>query len=329
MIYSKRRKNLKNNGKMIFLAAGTALFLRAFSYAAADSVSIKSSVDKPRITIGDKITYSLSVIHDAKLNVKLPDIASSLASFEIKDYETDKPKRKGGKLIRSYSYVITTFTTGEYRIEPSTVTFTNEKGEEKEIASSPITIFVESVKPSESDRDDIRDIKEPLSIARSPLFYLLGFGLPLLVAAGGAAYYFTRRKGEGGFFAEKEKSKLPDELAYERLMRLKEMNLCEKGEIKQHYIILAEIIRKYMEAIYDIPVLDRTTCELCQELNRINADRRHVRVIKDFLDECDMVKFAKYRPAKDTVETDLEAGKKIVDITRPLPEPEVGKANDK
>ncbi len=175
---------------------------------------------------------------------------------------------------------------------------------------------MESVKSSETDKDDIRDIKVTVNIKHSWLFYFLWIGIPILILIGFSVYYFTRKAKESGFFAGKEPKKPADELAYERLEKLKGMGLIEKGDVKQHYIILSEIIRKYMESRYGIMVLDMTTYELYQQLRMIGADKKHTGVIKDFLDECDMVKFAKYIPGEKTINENFEQAKTIVDITK-------------
>ncbi len=280
------------------------------------ALSIIATVDKPKITIGDKITYTVVIAHDRKIKATLPDIADTLQQFELKDYEVIKPKRKRGKLVHEFRYLITTFTTGEFKISSFTVNWVNRDGEKKESKSGEISIFVESVKASETDKDDIRDIKATVGISRSWLFYSLWFGIPVLILIGFSVYYFTRKAKESGFFTGKEPKKPADELAYERLEKLKGLELIEKGDVKQHYIILSEIIRKYMESRYSITVLDMTTYELYRQLRIIGADKKHTGVIKDFLDECDMVKFAKYIPEEKILNENFQQAKTIVDITK-------------
>ncbi len=134
------------------------------------AMTISATVDKPKITIGDKITYTVVIAHDRKIKVNLPDIADTLQQFELKDYEVLKPKRKRGKLVHEFRYLITTFTTGEFKIGSFTVNWVNRDGEKKESKSGEISIFVESVKASETDKDDIRKIKATVGIRRSWLF---------------------------------------------------------------------------------------------------------------------------------------------------------------
>jgi len=280
-------------------------------------VTIKATIDKPKITIGDKLTYSVSITHDRKLDVKVTDIADTLGQFEIKDYKLAKPARKGRKLVTEYRYVITTFTTGEFSIEPFFVEWVDADGNPKRAGSAAITVFVEGVKASAADKDDIRDVKPPVDLPRPLVFYILLYGLPLAAICGGAFYFlFVKNRGKSGFFSAADENRTPDELAYERLQKLESMGLVEKGEIKEYYIILSEIIRRYLEARYRISVLDMTTHELYQQMKNISLEKKQLFLVKDFLDECDMVKFAKYRPEIKYIKTNFEAAKNIVDVTR-------------
>ena len=59
-------------------------------------IEVNSSVDTSRITIGDRITYTLSIDHVDTMRVEKPGAGVNLGQFEIKDY-----KKKGGSLKNS------------------------------------------------------------------------------------------------------------------------------------------------------------------------------------------------------------------------------------
>ena len=84
----------------------------------------------------------------------------------------------------------------------------------------------------------------------------------------------------------------------DELKSLAEMNLIEKGMIKEYYIKLSDIIRCYIERKYGILAIDRTTYELYQEMRIKKIERLHIDTIRDFLEDCDLVKFAKYIPGQ-------------------------------
>lgn len=297
----------------IFYLLSCKLFLHS-------EIIVKTTVNKNKITIGDKIIYSVIIEHSPEINVKFPELETKLGEFEIKDYKVIGPKKKLTlknfalriRLKTNYKYIITTFTTGEFKIPPITIEYTNKKGETKKIKSAEITVFVESLKP----KDDIRDIKSPVSIPLGWLFYFFLIFIPLLIAIG-YYYYQSRKKIE--IFVHSDLTRPADEVAYEQLEKLKNLDLVSQGKIKEYYIILSEIIRKYLQQRYSIPVLDRTTNELYHELRDNNEiDKKHCTLIKEFLEDCDLVKFAKYVPEHEIITKNTETAKKIIDLTKPI-----------
>jgi len=95
------------------------------------------------------------------------------------------------------------------------------------------------------------------------------------------------------------------------------MNLAEKGLIKEYYIRLSDIIRTYIENIYSIFAMDRTTWELFQEMKSKRIERLRLEKINDFLEDCDMVKFAKYTPDQKEIEEIYKKAEEIIDILAP------------
>ena len=50
-------------------------------------IEVNSAVDTSRITIGDRITYTLSINHVDTMRVEKPGEGVNLGQFEIKDYK--------------------------------------------------------------------------------------------------------------------------------------------------------------------------------------------------------------------------------------------------
>ncbi|MBU1933012.1 MAG: hypothetical protein KKC66_03830, partial [Candidatus Omnitrophica bacterium] len=61
---------------------------------------------------------------------------------------------------------------------------------------------------------------------------------------------------------------------------------------------------------------DRTTWELYREMREKKIQKRSVDRIKDFLEDCDLVKFAKYIPEQKEIETAYTSAKEIVEVTK-------------
>jgi hypothetical protein len=315
------RKFLAARNKFIL---AVLLALAASAAHAGEPLQVKPAVDRTKITIGDKVNYTLEVSYPAKMTVILPDPAKSMNAFEIKDFKVKGPSKSWGKMKLSCSYLLTTFLTGEYTIEPMVFAYTEQDGTKKELKTEPVKITVESVKPGKTDFGDIKDVKPPLKVKTK--FWLYFFLSIIVIALACAGWWFySQKRSRKGIFSDAEPARPADEVALERLAKLKAMELVAQGRIKEHYIILSEIIRKYIESRFNIPVLDRTTAELYREMRQAEMSKQHIRLIKDFLDECDLVKFARYSPDADLIEKDFSAAGEIVEQTRlPKPDPAAG-----
>jgi len=93
----------------------------------------------------------------------------------------------------------------------------------------------------------------------------------------------------------------------------------QTGKIKEFYIALSEIVRAYIEGAFQTPALERTTNELMRDLRRVQELPMQSQVgLKDLLELCDLVKFAKLRP--DTAEATLahKIAVSFVENTRPV-----------
>ncbi len=294
------------------------LFIRMpFSQAEESLISVESHVDRATITIGDRILYTLKVTTDPKVKLDPLSLGSNLGTFEVKDYKIYDPvKTKDGKMVNKSEYVITTFTTGEYVIPSIFINYTDPQGGKKQIQSEPLFILVKSVGATESDKEDIRGLKPPIDVKGSYWGYFLILPLAVLLGAGGFLYYRHKAKGLALPTISDELLKPAWEVALFELDSLKDSDLLEKKQMKRYFIILSDIIRKYMERRFVIPALDRTTEEIRWEIKKAKLDLRVSELMVGLLSFCDLVKFAKYTPLAEEIEKSLNDAYEIVNLSR-------------
>lgn len=280
-------------------------------------ISVESYVDRATITIGDRILYTLVVTTDPEVQLEPLDLGSNLGAFEVKDYKIyDPEKTKDGKVVNKSEYLVTTFTTGEYVVPPITINYTDSDSKKKQIESEPLFIMVESVGASEADKEDIRGLKPPIEIKGSYWIYLIVLPILALLAAGGFLYYRQRSKGLALPEIPQELLRPAWEVALLELDLLRESDLLEKKQIKEYFIVLSDIVRKYMERRYQIKALDRTTEEIRQEVKRLKLEQGIAQLIFGLLLFCDLVKFAKYIPSAEEVEKSTDESYSIVNLTK-------------
>ena len=132
------------------------------------AVKVEARVDKSRVTIGEKITYTISVDAQNNWQVELPGYIDNLGGFVVRDFGQDPPKKSGKNRYRQEGwYNLDTYTIGSYVIPPLIFTAKGPQGEEVELKTSRIFVEVESVAGEAQAFEDIRDIKFPLGLKAS------------------------------------------------------------------------------------------------------------------------------------------------------------------
>ncbi len=292
--------------------------LLAASGVAQERISVESTVDRQEITIGDRVIYQITVTADTALQIDSLVVGENLGGFEIKDYIPREEKIRASYRIITEGFEITTFTTGEYQIPSLLISYRTPAGETKSIATDPLPLTVKSLLTGE-DAEDIRALKSQRAFEPDTPWWLIVIGLVVLAAAGLFVYLYRRARKPIDLEAESVDPRLPWEIALEELADLEATEWVAKGQFKLFYLKLSEIFRRYLEKRYGISALERTTWEIILEFRALALPEEEERIIAQFLDDCDLVKFAKFRPTTEQAVADLERAREFVRQTRSLP----------
>ena len=106
------------------------------------------------------------------------------------------------------------------------------------------------------------------------------------------------------------------EEARERLEAARKLMLA--GEVEAFYIAVSDAVRQYIERQFRLRAAEQTTEEFLQDMARSQRLRpTHKELLGDFLTQCDLVKFARFRPGPKEMEAALAAATRFVDETVP------------
>lgn len=301
--------------------------LRAFCLFAQESpVAVESRIDKSMITIGDTVRYHVRLSRAENVKVQWPALGANLGAFEIRDYDKPDPRKDKGRIVEEISYTISTFDTGRFEIPPLTITYqTPPDTSWHQLPTEKLEIYVASMRPSQDG--DIRDIKSPWELPRDwkMIALVAGIGALVLVLAGLGYYYWRKRQGKSLLPAKREPARPAHEIALEALRRLRESDLLATGKIKEYYVALSEIVRRYIEGRYFVPALELTTGELMGNLQTVALETSAKERLRDLLESSDLVKFAKHAPAPEEHERAFMEAEAFVETTKlVLLEPENG-----
>jgi len=293
------------------------LFFSSLGFAQDALIEVQSSVDSSEIFIGDPIHYSIIITHDKNLRVEQPAEGLHLGAFEIKEYHFLDPVEQGDQLIKRYDFIISVFDTGSYSIPAFPIAyFPDTTNQYRIIEAAAIKINVKSVLSGE-DAPELKDIKDPFEIPLDyVLFWIIAAIVLTLLIIGYFVYRAWKRKQETGFaFKAPPKARPAHELALEALQNLYNSDLLEKGENKQFYSQITEILRTYLEGRYFIAAMEETTEEIIRHLKN-RSEMENVNHLKQILVLSDLVKFAKHKPESAQTEDAKSASLKFVDDTK-------------
>jgi hypothetical protein len=111
----------------------------------------------------------------------------------------------------------------------------------------------------------------------------------------------------------------PYQLAMQQLQTLHDEHLCEKGEEKEFYTRLTDILRTYLDARFGINAMEMTSTQIRRSL-RENADTKmSEKYMSRILEIADFVKFAKIRPLPEDNASAYKSALQFVEDTKPAP----------
>lgn len=303
----------------LLLACGALAAVGAVGKLRGQSPRVTIEPDTTEIHVGDPLALRLSVEHPADLAVRWPD-SLSLGPFEALALEASPSEASADGARTAAVLHVTAFELGELEIPSFTLELTDGGDGTATVSTDPVVIGVTTVGLDESG--DIRDVKGPRAIARNWLLLWPWFVLALTLGALG--YWWGRRRRRTPDRADSgppAPDRPPHEVAIEALDRLEASPLLERGEIKLYHVEVSRIIRAYVEGRYRIWALEMVTPDVISSLGRAGVDPGIRTAFERFLDACDLVKFAKSRPADAACRSTLADARTLVERTKFVPPP--------
>ena len=161
--------------------------------------------------------------------------------------------------------------------------------------------------------DDIRDIRGPKGIF--PLWEVAALlaGGALLAVGGYAAWRWARRR----------RSPRAQQLFEIALQRLEEIRaLMQPSSVREFSIAISDIVRRYIEDEFKITATHRTTEEFLRDLLESSnaALAAHRSLLAQFLQQCDMAKFAGVGLSMQIMESLHQSARSfVIESSKPLP----------
>jgi hypothetical protein len=261
----------------------------------AQQVRVKAGVDKTTILIGEPVKLNLEATIPAGTNFTWFK-TDTIPHFDIIEQGKADSSRDEGNDIYRQQIIITSFDSGSWTI-PAFVLQAGKKKFKTDTLSINVTYSPDDTTKSYHDIKDIIAVKNP---GNPYIPWIIG-AVALLALAG--IIYFLRKKKPAPKPVQKPVSKLPPlEEAMQALDELRKEDLPRKGEIKQYYTRLNDILRWYVFRKFGFASLEKTNDELVMQLRQTRLSHPDYTTLAQALRMADFVKFAKYTPSHEEQE---------------------------
>jgi hypothetical protein len=259
---------------------------------ASESYSFAAAVDRDSITVGDPLVLLLVLeLPSNATPTVIPEIGVP-ESFRILDSpDAIREDLAKGRTRWAQSIVLTSYRPGETEIPEIRIKLSEAPGDTTVLSDDPIPILVQSIKPD--DLQDIIDVKQPVSIdAEIPIWAWMLLLIPLVFPVGFWVWWRNRSKGS---------VPIPVVVVvdwFDEVRKLCNSGLIQKGEFDAYYTRLSEVLRRFIEQRSGVEAMERTTHEIRKDLVLAEMSEAHILGVEGFLNEADLVKFAKFEPNK-------------------------------
>lgn len=290
-------------------------------------VSVQATASKAEVALGEPFSLELKATGPAGTRYTfLSDAADD--SFALRT----PPDGAAGKTPPPegvHRYEAALFALGQAEIPPIPVSYRLPDGTAGEARSRPLALKVISTLPRDPQQQKLADIRGPLAVSVSPVFWL---ALALLILLAGAAVVgLLRRRRRRTAPPTVSVPELPaDAEALRALDALAGSGLLAAGEYRAFYIRLTEIAKRYLERRLSAPVLEMTTAETLVFLRGHPVAGLLLAAVRDLAEAADRIKFANGAGLAAEAERHLAAVRALVpeleQRLRPVEAPAEGRA---
>ena len=299
--------------------AGVVTLLLGVSVAPAGEsrASAEASVDRSEVLIGDPIHYRVTVTCAHGVVVEWPSLGGTVGDLTVEASGAQAPRTADGITTETRWYRLAGYSAGAHAIPEVVVKCKAGDGATYEARTQAVAITVKSLLPSDWERQDIREVK-PLVSVRVGWWWLLGVAA---LIGGAVGAWGWRRRSSGRAAVSAAPPRPAHEIALEALAALRQEDLPSRHRDEEYYVRLSGIARTYIEARFGLKAPEMTTEEFVQATSNASAlSSSHRRLLQEFLERCDLVKFARYEPSRHEADEAFGAAHRFVQDTAPSPE---------
>ena len=288
---------------------------------AGQDVSISASMSTNQIRIGDPVHLTLTALHKENMRVEFPNIAQGKEVL-VRSSTVTNELFPNGWVKTEQQIVLTSMTVTNHVIgEKSSILISTPEGTRTNAYPFLSLEVMSSLTPGEKEP---RAAKGGLAYWPAPPSRWIWIVLAALAVL--AAAFFALRKflTTPRTILHMPKPIPPYQIALDALDSLRAKGWIETLTIEPFYVELSAIVRLYLEGRFGLRAPERTTEEFIRDaLTSRKLSDAHQNLVAGFLEQSDLVKFARHAPGQTDMRNALDSAAALVHETMPVETTEV------
>lgn len=262
----------------------------------AQKFSVSAKLDSTVLWIGDQAKLTFEISQQSNQKVIFPIFSDTIVSgLEIVEpAKLDTIKSSDGHILVQQSYLLTSFKDSLIYIPSYPFVIDDDTVWSKSLSLKVVQPF--QIDTAANTITDIKQVFEPkfdwLGLIKTILLVLMIIALIILVIVLVRKYLqrkpiFENLKNEPVIAAHV--------VALSELERIKSEKLWQHGRSKEFHTQLTDVLRNYIESVYDLNSMEMTSEEILLSLKVVQMEHNSAYAgLKQILQLADLVKFAKW-----------------------------------
>jgi hypothetical protein len=279
---------------------------------------LQATLSTNTILVGDVVRLDLAIERPKGSALQIPDL--SRGKDVIVRHREQRDRALSENRIRTVVRMdLSSYVVGEHVLSTNRVVCTRSDGSTVSLPIRAGPLRVETTLAA-GDREP-RDIKAPQRWPGTIPRWVTGLALVAAIAAllGLAAARVLNKPRTILHFAPPPP---PHEIALRALRELLARGWIEETRVEPFYVELSAILRRYLEDRFNLRAPEQTTEEFLRDAATSGTlSEPHQALARRFLEQCDLVKFARHRPGAADMKAGYRAAESLVIETTPAPEP--------
>jgi hypothetical protein len=279
----------------------------------AQAPSVKTSVDKNNILIGEQLHFRVSTsMPDNTYRLAWLNMPDSIGDFKVVKENKIDSSYANGNLNFSQDITLTCFDSGRHVIPPMALNVETLQGDSSfNLLTDSIPINV-SFAPMDSTQT-FHDIKSIIEVKKQWPWWawaLLALAVAILIFwVRFLIKFFKKKKTTPDFFNAKFS---PFDEAMNSLTELESRQLLQKDEVKEFQTRLTAIFKRYISRKTKTYKMYLTSDEILMDINEYGLTKEQISAFANCLRMSNAVKFAKYIPPQNESESCFKQTREII-----------------